>query len=132
MLRFTRQNEIMKYFFAILLNVLPSAALAHAHLLTSSPAKDGLVRIAPKEVILHLSEELETSMCKLEVKKLPNGEIVSQGDIQNDGEDKRTLKVALKPLPNEKSEYEVSWKAVSKDSHRMPGEYKFTFDPKVK
>lgn len=110
----------------------PTVAFAHAHLASSSPAKDSVVHSAPTDVTLHFSEELEPSMCKLDVKNFKTGEVVSQGAIATNGEDKSSLKIALKSLGNEKADYEVSWKAVSKDSHKMPGKYKFTFDPKAK
>jgi methionine-rich copper-binding protein CopC len=114
----------------VLILVAPLSVLAHAKLKTSTPAANSVVQSAPKEVALHFSEELEIAMSKLEVKNLTTGEIVSEGALENAGDDKASLKVGLKSLKKQKSEFEVSWKAVAKDTHKMPGHFKFTFDPK--
>lgn len=117
---------------ASLLLGLPSMAFAHAHLVKSSPAKDSTVYSAPNEVVLSFSEDLELAMCKVQVKDLKNGEVVSQGKLENQDGKRNSLKVALEPLKNEKAKYEVSWKAVSIDSHRMPGNFTFSYEPGVK
>lgn len=109
---------------------MASVASAHPHLLDSTPANHSVARTQPSTVVLHFSEVLELTMCKLEVKNLKSGEIVSKSEIANESDDKKSLKAVLKSLGSEKAEFEVSWKAVGKDSHRMPGKYTFTFDPK--
>jgi methionine-rich copper-binding protein CopC len=107
----------------------PLSAQAHAHLQKSTPAKDSVVSTMPSEVVLHFSEELETTMCKLTVKESKSGELVSTGSVVQEGTDGNSLKISLKNLKNEKAQYEVAWKAISKDAHSMPGSYKFTFSP---
>lgn len=109
----------------------PFLAFAHAHIKESTPAKDAIVNVAPQEVSIKFSEDLEASMSKLEVKNIKTGDVVSEATTQI-GEDKASLKAALKNIKNEKSTYQVSWKAVSKDGHTMKGSYDFTLDPKVK
>ena len=115
---------------SLCMNLKASIASAHPHLLDSTPAKDSLVHTQPSTVVLHFSEDLELAMCKLEVKNLKSGEIVGKSEIANERDDKKSLKADLKSLGSGKAEFEVSWKAVGKDSHRMPGKYTFTFDPK--
>ncbi len=105
-------------------------AFAHAKLLKSSPSANEVVHAAPSEVSLHFSEELEVAMSKLEVKNSKTGEVVSQGAVSQNPDDKASLKIALKPLKKPKAVYEVTWKAVAKDAHKMPGHMSFTFDPK--
>lgn len=105
-------------------------AFAHTHLESSVPAKDATLAQAPEMVSLKFSEGLETAMCKLQVKNVKSGEVVSDGKPTKRGEDENTLQIALKPLKKEKAAYEVSWKAVSKDTHKMQGTYTFTLDPK--
>jgi len=106
-------------------------AFAHAHLESSDPAKDSVVRTMPTTVNLHFSEQLEISMSKLEVKNLDTGKVVSEGKPTYLRDDKSALQIGIKDptLSGEKTRFEVSWKAVSKDSHKMPGKYEFTFDP---
>ena len=118
--------------FAFLLLAVPSLAFAHAHLVKSSPVKDSTIHSAPNEVILNFSEDLELAMCKVQVKDLKSGKIVSQGKLENPDGKKNSIKVELEPLKNEKSKYEVSWKAVSTDSHRMPGKFVFSYEPQAK
>jgi methionine-rich copper-binding protein CopC len=115
---------------AVLCLVSPSRAFAHAKLLKSSPEANSVVNKAPTETELHFSEDLEVVMCKLEVKNIKSGEVVSQDLPMNAAGDAASLKISLKPLKKEKADYEVSWKAVAKDAHKMPGHFKFTFDPK--
>lgn len=120
---------------AVLATLTPATAFAHAHLVSSTPAQNAVIQKGPKEIVLHFSEELERSMCKLKVTNLKTGEQVNQGEITNEGKDQSTLKTMLKPLNCVQAkicEFEVSWKAVSKDSHRMPGHYKFTLKPEAK
>ena len=124
--------DLVSLLSALTLILAPTVAFAHAHMVSSAPSKDSVIHAAPTDVTVHFSEELEPSMCKLDVKNLKTGETVSQGAVTTDGEEKSSLKTSLKPFKNEQAEYEVSWKAVSKDSHKMPGKYKFTFDPKAK
>jgi methionine-rich copper-binding protein CopC len=110
--------------------VSPSRAFAHAKLLKSSPGANAIVNKAPAEIELHFSEDLEVVMCRLEVKNIKSGEVVSQDMPMNVAGDAASLKISLKPLKKEKADYEVSWKAVARDAHKMLGHFKFTFDPK--
>jgi methionine-rich copper-binding protein CopC len=115
---------------AIMFSIYGARAFAHAHLQEAIPAQNSVVHQAPSEVRLKFSEDLETGLSKIEVKDVDSGILVSSGKSSNGGQDSNTLEVALKPLKKEKSKYRVTWKAVSKDSHKMQGAYEFTFDPK--
>lgn len=102
----------------------PVLAFAHAHLTSSTPAKDSVLSVVPNEVVLHFNEDLEAAMCKITVKNLKSGAVISQVPVQQ-ATDKRSLKVALKPEKDAAAEYEVSWRAVAEDAHSMPGTFKF-------
>jgi methionine-rich copper-binding protein CopC len=114
----------------ILLAMNGPRAFAHAHLHKAVPAKNEVVHQAPQRVSLSFSEALEPAMCKVEVKDLGTGEVISDGKLK--AVEATTLEVALKPLKASKGVYEVSWKVVSKDTHKMSGLYKFTVDPTAK
>jgi methionine-rich copper-binding protein CopC len=118
-----------KFNFAVPVALLffPLFAFAHAHLTSSNPAKNAVLHSAPKEIVLHFSEALELSMCKLQVKDLANGDVVSDGTPVEAG-DKSSMKIQLKSLKSAKSTYEVSWKAVAQDAHSMPGKFQFSTD----
>ena len=105
-------------------------ASAHTHIQKTFPAKDSTVKAAPKEVSIHFSEDLETAVSNIEVKNLTTGEVVSEKTEA--GPNKSTLLTHLKNLKNEKTKFEVTWKAVSKDSHTMKGSYGFAVDPSLK
>ncbi|MBC7690246.1 MAG: copper resistance protein CopC [Methylotenera sp.] len=117
---------------AVLCLFLPALALAHAHVKKSDPAKDAVLSAAPKKVSIDFSEDLELAMSKLEVKNSKTGETVCEGKVIAGPSGKNGLERSLKPLKSEKATYEVNWKAVSKDAHKMQGSYKFSVDPGAK
>ena len=126
------RNTVSPLFvLAALVSVLTGNAFAHAHLESSAPVKDATVNVLPGVVTLHFSESLEASMSKVEVKNLSDGKLLSEGKPSHPDGDKSALQIALKNPASvlKKSRFEVSWKAVSKDSHKMPGKFEFTFDP---
>jgi methionine-rich copper-binding protein CopC len=107
-----------------------SFAFAHAHIKSATPAKDATVTQAPKEVEVEFSMPLEASMSKIEVKKIPSGEVVTSGPVAS-GKEKSSLVAPLRPLTKaDAGKYEVKYKAVSSDTHKMDGHYEFTFAPK--
>ena len=111
---------------------MPSMAFAHAHLVKSSPMKGSVVHKDPKEITLNFSEDLELALCKVEVKDLKTGVIINRGKPTNFEGKKNTLQADLDSLKPGKSEYEVSWKVVSTDSHKMSGKFSFTYAPDSK
>jgi methionine-rich copper-binding protein CopC len=130
-MKITRQSFAL---FVVLSLAISGNAFAHAHLESSNPAKDATVNSVPSTVTLHFSEELESSMSKLEVKDLDTGKTVSTGKPAYVNGDKSALQISVNDpaAVSKKTHFEVSWKAVSKDSHKMPGKYEFTFDPSAK
>ena len=103
---------------------------AHAHVQKSVPEKNSTIKASPEAVSIYFSEDLEASMSKVVVKNLTTGEVVSEKTEA--GTEKSTLLTHLKYTKNEKAKFEVTWKAVSKDSHTMKGSYNFTVDPSSK
>jgi methionine-rich copper-binding protein CopC len=124
-------NITQKIIFISFVGLQSQQALAHAHLLESHPVKSEVLHQAPTEVSAKFSEDVEFAMSKIEVENLTTHEIVSGAKISNET-NKNTLVVLLKPLKNEKANYQVSWKAVTKDSHTMKGRFDFTYDPEMK
>jgi methionine-rich copper-binding protein CopC len=103
-----------------------SMAFAHAHLESANPKKDAVLSTPPKQVTLHYSEALEKALCNVEVKDLKSGAVVSENKIQEVGDKHDTLRVELKPTIKSPGKFQVTWKVVSKDSHRMSGNYVFS------
>lgn len=97
------------------------AALAHAHLTTSTPAADAVVA-APKTVSLTFSETLEPKFSGLTLTGPGGGGVPLR---VTPSEDRRTL-VAAPAKPLGPGAYKAVWHAVAKDGHRMEGAYSFT------
>ena len=110
---------------------MPQLAFAHAHLKNANPKEKAVIFELPSQVVLKFSEELEPALCKIEVKDLGSGKSLSVGETEAVGESKDILQVKLAPLEAKKAKFQVSWKVVSKDGHKMKGTYEFTLDQKV-
>jgi len=104
----------------LLLCVVP--AYAHAHLSHATPAVNGTVATAPKEVVLWFTEALEPAFSSIVVHDA-NRANVETGKAQLDQNDHSQLRVALKPLPP--GIYEVVWQVLSVDTHRTHGDFTF-------
>ena len=114
---------------SFLLFLLPVSAFAHAHLLASEPAQNAVLQETPKTVILHFSEALELAMCKLDVKDVETGKVVSEGKPTT-SEDRQILQINLTALNSskKKNQFEVTWRAVAKDTHKINGKFMFSVD----
>jgi methionine-rich copper-binding protein CopC len=111
-----------------------TAALAHPHLLSSTPADKAIV--APtKTLVLHFSEVLEPKFTGADVSSsmtmVADGKPMTH-EMKLDGvssainpKDKKTLILTLK-APLTAGKYTVAWHAVSTDTHRLTGTYTFT------
>jgi methionine-rich copper-binding protein CopC len=108
---------------ALLLAAPPASA--HAFLQTASPAVGSTVRQAPAEVVIDFTEGVEPDFSTVAVQSAAGAD-VTQGPPHR-GADPQHLAVALKPLPP--GEYVVTWHAVSVDTHKTDGKFRFTVDP---
>lgn len=105
---------------------LTSAAYAHAHLRTATPAVGSTVQAAPAEVALSFTEGLEPRFSTIEVRD-KDGARVDAGEAHlAPGDDKR-FSVGLKPLAP--GAYTVVWHATSVDTHKTEGNFQFTVAP---
>jgi copper resistance protein C len=96
-----------------------TAAHAHAHLDHAIPPVDGTVAVAPQDVALFFTENLEAAFSSVEVTD-GSGARVDQGKAQISG---NTMRIGLKSL--EPGSYKVRWHAVSVDTHTTEGGYTF-------
>ena len=97
-----------------------SAAFAHAHLKSQTPAADSTVA-APADLRLTFSEGVEATFTKVTVTK--DGAPVAVKPLTTEG-DKKTL-IITPAAPLTAGEYKVEWHAVSVDTHKSNGEYSF-------
>ena len=99
-----------------------AAAHAHAHLDRASPAAGATLAVAPTEVTLHFTQQLEPKFSTIVVRDAA-GKQVDKGDSHVSGEDLSGLKVSLQPLGS--GSYKVEWRVISVDTHATKGEYSF-------
>ena len=111
--------KVRPLFIAVSVALLPAFALAHTHLLRSSPGENEVLANSPPSATLVFAEPVTLTGVKIESK---NG-----------------LKTTLKPPPAKPaaeatvalpalapSRYTMSWRAVGRDGHIMSGEIHFT------
>lgn len=112
----------MKYTGAwggLVLSLVATVALAHAHLKKAVPADGGVVEASPSNVVLSFSEPARLTACWIQKGDGPKQKIeglptVSAADISV-------------PLPKlEPGSYVLSWKVVGDDTHIVPGQIHFT------
>lgn len=105
-------------------------ASAHAHLESQLPAADSTVS-SPKELRLHFSEGVEEKFTKIAITSVAaSGKNVVEPvpGIATDPADKKVL-IVTPGAPLAPGEYKVEWHAVSVDTHKSEGSYKFTVSP---
>jgi copper resistance protein C len=119
--------ELTRYIPAIIAfataTPVSGVALAHAFLDHALPAVGATVAPAPTEVTLWFTQALEVSFSGVEVTNAA-GQRVDTGQATLDPKDPQELHVPLKPL--QPGDYEVTWHALSVDTHRTTGDFSFT------
>lgn len=101
--------------------LIPCAAFAHVFPQTQSPSAGAEVS-APANVTVVFDGPLEPAFSSLTVSN-STGNQVNTVKAQVDPNDRKSIHVALPPLPPDK--YTVHWAAVSSDGHRTHGDYSF-------
>jgi methionine-rich copper-binding protein CopC len=114
--------KILSIVVAALSTLLPSAALAHAMLDHANPSVGSSQAVAPREVVLSFTEDLEPAFSTIEVRS-ENGSVMSSGKARVDPKQRTQLRVPLKALPP--GTYKVIWRVLSVDTHRTQGDFTF-------
>jgi copper transport protein len=98
--------------------LIPEAALAHAHLVRSSPAENAVLDKPPATATLVFAEPVTMTAAKIE--------LVGGAKTSLKPPASPTAEAAL-PLPKlAAGHYKLSWRALSDDGHIMSGEIHFT------
>ncbi len=102
--------------------LLPTVALAHAELDTSSPADGETVEGTPTEIAADFTESLVdgSSFELLDA----GGSVIAEGRIDPDNDQRMTID----PPELEPGEYEIRWQARAEDGHLERGTYGFTVE----
>ncbi|CAN5746840.1 hypothetical protein BH10ACI4_BH10ACI4_00730 [soil metagenome] len=115
-----RRRAIRLFLFALLFTIVPFA-LAHTHPASMMPAANETVS-APDSVMIHFTGAVEPKFSTITVTDA-TGHVVNK-DASVVAADGKMVSVTLPKLPA--GVYTVNWVAVSVDSHRSQGDYKFT------
>ncbi len=100
-----------------------SPAWSHARLSQSTPAADAVLAKAPKEVRVRFTEPLEGSFSGIRLTDAAGKEL-TPGKAVVDSGDSTAMRLSLPVL--ESGIYRVHWSVVTRDGHRVKGEYSFT------
>lgn len=97
-------------------------AFAHAKVESSEPKAGSELQSAPKEIRLHFSDTVEPAFSKIQVVDAANKALaVPKTTVEKDG---KVMSAALPALPP--GQYRVRWSTMTRDSHKVKGEYSFT------
>ena len=111
---------------AVLALGLAAAVHAHAFLDHAEPRVGSVVKVAPPELKLWFSEQIEPAFSSIKVLDAA-GRRVDKGDVHVDPAERGMLRIALQPLPP--GAYSVQWRAVSVDTHVTSGSFGFRVEP---
>jgi copper resistance protein C len=98
-------------------------ALAHAKLVSSSPAANQTVTPPPTSLTLKFSESIEVRFAQVTLSDA-SGTAVKTGSVTQDPGDRAILIVPL-AAPLADGQYTVSWQVVAADGHKTKGTYHF-------
>ena len=107
-----------------------TVAFAHAHLESQLPAADSEVT-TPKDLRLNFSEGVEEKFTKVAISLDGAGEsteIIPTQSVTTDPADKKVL-IVVPAVPLAPGNYKVEWHAVSVDTHKSEGVYRFKVTP---
>lgn len=108
---------------AAVLVLTTTAASAHALLARSEPAAGAALASPPTEVVLHFTEQPDSSLSLVHVVD-QSGMAVEQGPASVDPNDAQTLRVGVPTLPT--GTYTVTWRTTSSvDGHTTAGSFAF-------
>ncbi|MCG2583917.1 copper resistance CopC family protein [Massilia sp. TS11] len=111
---------IRTLFAGLLLLIGMGAAQAHGKLEAASPAANAQLDAAPKEISLRFNEVLEPAFSNIalsdaQAKALPLPPATIEG---------KTMRTAVPVLGA--GSYTVRWSAMTRDGHKVKGEYRFS------
>ena len=104
---------------------LATAAMAHAHLMTSSPSAGSELQSPPADLVLNFTEPLEPAYVRIEL--TVGGKPVPQAGAFELGATHKSVRMKLPVLAA--GLYDVAWQVVSTDGHRTEGRFKFRVGP---
>jgi copper resistance protein C len=108
---------------AILFQAIQSVAWAHAFLDHADPKVGSTVTNSPPVIKIWFTQQLEPVFSSIMVQD-EQGKQLDKKDMHLDDKDKSLMIISVPGLPA--GTYTVIWHAVSVDTHRTQGSFKFT------
>jgi methionine-rich copper-binding protein CopC len=102
--------------------VITSAAFAHAKLESSTPPANAVVSPAPTELRLQFNERLELPFSKVKLVD-ERGAVIEASKPAADGANLNSLVAKVPAL--HAGAYRVQWSTVTRDGHKVKGEFSF-------
>ncbi len=124
-----RATPILSGRYALAATVLLLAALltppaqAHAKLLAAEPKAEAVLAAAPAAIRLKFNDEVELQLSKVKLLDAKDVNIDALALVK-DKADPKTLVATMPPL--QVGGYRVQWAIVTRDGHKVKGEYAFT------
>lgn len=101
-----------------------SPVWAHAHLVSSIPAANATVTVAPKTITLTFNEKVMPTFSKFGLAMPDHGGMAVAVKTKVSKNKKSIVGTVTAPLI--KGAYKVTWTAATADGHKMTGEIPFT------
>jgi methionine-rich copper-binding protein CopC len=106
----------------VLASSLASSAWAHAKLEAAEP-KAGSTAASPKEIRLQFNEVLEAPFSKIKLVDAKDA-VIEPAAVAVDKDNPKALVATMPALSA--GAYRVQWSTVTRDGHKVKGEYTFT------
>ncbi len=107
----------------LLAALLTPPARAHAKLLASEPKAEAVLVAAPAAIHLQFNDQAELQFSKVKLLDAKDASIEALA-LASDRTDPKTLVATMPPLAA--GVYRVLWSIVTRDGHKVKGEYAFT------
>lgn len=115
-------KNLMRAALAAAAMISVPAALAHTRLEASSPQANSVVSPAPAQLRLQFSDPLELPFSKVKLVD-EGGAVVTPSKIAVDPANAKALLATIPVL--HAGAYRVQWSTVTRDGHKVKGEYSF-------
>lgn len=116
-------KHLISFAALLLAGTVATSARAHAKLETAEPKPASTVSVAPKQLRLQFNEILELPFSKVKLVDAKGAEI-EPSSVVLDKDNPKALVAAMPALAA--GQYKVRWSTVTRDGHKVKGEYSFT------
>ncbi len=103
--------------------LLAAPAWAHAKLVAAEPKAAAVLSAAPATIRLQFNDHVELPFCRVKLVSAKDAVIEALAIVPDQNEPKAFI-ATLPPVPA--GEYRLVWSAITRDGHKVKGEYAFS------